>query len=236
MAIVRAPRPQSNFYILDKRISEDARLSWGARGMLIFLLGKPDHWKVSVQALINETEGKRASGRDAVYAMISELLDAGYMRRARLSSGEVEYVVSETPDPENPDVDGEPHPENPDPENPDPENPTLVSTDYKASTEVKARTERASRLPADWQPSEEMIGWAVGFHPTWSPSHARTVADNFKDYWTSKAGKDARKLDWSKVWRMWVRNEKPMRAVATTELSVAGQRTLQACEEWLREG
>lgn len=209
MAILRAPRPQSNFYVLDKRISEDARLSWGARGMLVFLLGKPDHWKVSVQALINETEGKRASGRDAVYAMINELLDAGYMRRARLASGEVEYVVSETPDPENPDVGGEPHPENPNPENPDPDNPTLVSTDLKASTESKAKTERASRLAEDWKPTEEMIAWALGEQPTWNPAHARKVGEIFRDYWIAQPGAKGRKTNWLATWKNWVRREKP---------------------------
>ncbi|RQY86714.1 hypothetical protein [Burkholderia stagnalis] len=33
--IIRAPRPTSAFYILDRRISEDRRLSWAARGLLI---------------------------------------------------------------------------------------------------------------------------------------------------------------------------------------------------------
>jgi hypothetical protein len=52
MAIIRGSRPDKNFYILDKTISEDKRLSWGARGLLVYLLGKPDHWRVSTAALI----------------------------------------------------------------------------------------------------------------------------------------------------------------------------------------
>lgn len=69
--ITRAPRPQNNFYLLDKAISEDKRLGWAARGLLVFLLGKPDHWQVSPAALVNETaEANRSTGRDGVYAAL----------------------------------------------------------------------------------------------------------------------------------------------------------------------
>lgn len=112
MSIVRAPRPKGNFYILDKRISEDCNLSWGARGMLIFLLGKPDNWRVSIQNLVNETSGSnRKSGRDAVYAFLAELKGAGYITvfQNRSESGvfcETDYLVHEHSEPltENPDT------------------------------------------------------------------------------------------------------------------------------------
>lgn len=103
MSIIRGPRPESNWYQLDKRISEDARLSWAARGLLVYLLGKPDNWRVSVEHLRKQTEGARIrSGRDAVYALLSELKGAGYIetrqqhRGGRL--GPVDYVVRELPD------------------------------------------------------------------------------------------------------------------------------------------
>ena len=35
MSVVRGPRPESNWYALDKRISEDTRLTWAARGLLV---------------------------------------------------------------------------------------------------------------------------------------------------------------------------------------------------------
>lgn len=37
MSIIRSPRCESNFYVLDKQISEDKRLGWVARGLLVFL-------------------------------------------------------------------------------------------------------------------------------------------------------------------------------------------------------
>lgn len=123
MSIIRGPRPNSNFYILDKKISEDRRLSWAARGMLIFLLGKPDHWTVSIQNLINETEdAKRQIGKTAVYSIMTELIEAGYVTRKKHASGELDYIVSETKEPDS---------GNPDLGNPDTDNPPLVSNEKK---------------------------------------------------------------------------------------------------------
>ena len=108
MSIIRAPRPEGNFYLLNKAISEDQRLSWGARGLLVFLLGKPDHWAVSVTHLRNETsKSSKPTGRDGVYGLLQELISAGYVERRqdRLGSGllgENHYVVSESPLPDLP--------------------------------------------------------------------------------------------------------------------------------------
>lgn len=116
--IVRAPRPQGNFYLLDKGISEDARLSWAARGLLIFLLGKPDHWQVSPSALVNETTGSpKPTGRDGVYSLLAELRDSGYLTRVQAratdgSMGQVSYLVSESPLTAKPDT-AQPYPANP---------------------------------------------------------------------------------------------------------------------------
>lgn len=143
MNIRRAPRPKSNFYLLDKRISEDRRLSWAARGLLVYLLGKPDDWEVSVAHLVKETEGagRRRSGRDAVYALLRELESAGYLQRRqeRTDDGgfaKVSYIVSEFP------IAGEPAPLTAEPDTgepltaePDTANPTLISIERKTSTE-----------------------------------------------------------------------------------------------------
>jgi hypothetical protein len=156
MTIVRAPRPERNFYLLDKAISEDKRLSWSARGLLIFLLGKPNHWKVSVPALVNETAGAaRSTGRDAVYNLINELIAAGYMQRVKRADGATEYLVCE-PNPENTEVGAEPLPEKPDPEKPDPDfQDALVSTEQAVRIEEAASIEA---LPAIKHPAGKPNG------------------------------------------------------------------------------
>lgn len=159
MSIQRAPRPQGNFYILDKSISEDRRLSWAARGLLVYLLGKPDHWQVSTTALVNETAGTRLqSGRDAVRALLGELIDAGYVTRtpSRDGSGKIagyDYTVSEVcaaPSPDNPGP-VEPSPDKPGPAQPSPANPPQVSTDSLASTETAASTESSADFEEAWK-------------------------------------------------------------------------------------
>lgn len=148
MSIIRAPRIENNFYVLDKKISEDKRLSWAARGLLVFLLGKPDHWRVSPQALVNETKGSRkATGRDGVYILLNELIEVGYVTRQQMRSangalGEVNYLVSEEP---------APLPPLPYTAAPCPANPTLVSTDkkqvLKKKQETKGEHSQASAAP-----------------------------------------------------------------------------------------
>lgn len=142
MSIRRAPRPEQSFYTLDKSISEDPRLSWGARGLLIFLLGKPDHWEVSVVHLINQTKdavGKRSS-RDAVRAILKELEAVGYLvaDQARNDTGKfggMAYTVNEVPVPPQTE---KPLTATPQTDKPSPDNPPLVSTELLASNETSA--------------------------------------------------------------------------------------------------
>jgi len=103
MSIVRAER-KSQFYTLPNATIEDDRLSWEARGMLVYLLSKPDHWKVLMPDLIKRTRnalGKR-SGRDKVYGILRELRKAGYLCMTRKREGGeftgVDYEISEVPD------------------------------------------------------------------------------------------------------------------------------------------
>jgi len=144
MSIIRAPRKESNFYVLDKKISEDKRLSWAARGLLVFLLGKPDHWTVNVQALINETKGSRKStGRDGVWGLLKELIDVGYCTRSQTRKadgtlGEMAYTISEQCAEPRTDFQGtEPHTGLPGTAQPFTANPPLVSTDVLARTQLE---------------------------------------------------------------------------------------------------
>lgn len=146
MSIIRAPRPEANFYMLNKSISEDGRLSWAARGLLVFLLGKPDHWAVSVTHLRNETaKSSKPTGRDGVYGLLQELIAAGYVERRQDRGesgllGETHYFVSETPLP------ALPYPVEPLPAQPYPANPTLVSIEGKQGLKGASIDARQSEL------------------------------------------------------------------------------------------
>src|SRR5512147_319226 len=106
--IVRAPRPQAGYTVLRNETLSDRRLSWAARGLLAYLLSKPDHWRVSPAHLVTETADARvSSGRDAVYALLGELETAGYIVRVqgRAEDGrmaEVERHIHEEPQPSAP--------------------------------------------------------------------------------------------------------------------------------------
>lgn len=149
MSIIRAPRPEGNFYLLDKKISEDGRLSWAARGMLIFLLGKPDHWEVSVTHLRGATaKSAKPTGRDGIYGLLDELITTGYIKRVQPRSeggvlSKVTYLVSENPCPDSP------LPAPPDTAQPLPANPTLVSIDVQQELNGAARTEKPSSEKSD---------------------------------------------------------------------------------------
>lgn len=172
--IVRSPRPHGNFYVLDKRISEDQRLSWAARGLLVFLLGKPDHWQVSPAALVNEVSGsKKPTGRDATYALLQELIEAGYMRseQAKTDSGtfgRVNYFVSEEPLTDFPEA--APHPGLPYPANPTQasieEKQELKPSPSRARTRVRARVgvRKANGLIDGFEIGEELRReWTAAF-------------------------------------------------------------------------
>lgn len=80
-------------------------------------------------------------------------------------------------------------------------------TNTQEPVKPEKHTQRASRLPAAWTPSPEDIAYCREKRPELAPEQ---VAENFRDYWHAKAGKDACKTDWAATWRTWVRNERTL--------------------------
>lgn len=77
--IVRSARPIDNFTIISNDIINDSRLTWKARGILIFVLSKPDGWRTNAAGL-----GQYGiDGRDAILSGLNELERAGYIRRVK---------------------------------------------------------------------------------------------------------------------------------------------------------
>lgn len=137
--IIRSTRPESNFYLLDKTISEDKKLSWAARGLLIFLLGKPDNWRVSVEYLSQQTnESAKKTGKQGIYSLLDELIDVGYVVRSDKQAHDektgfllgYDYTVYDSPCKAQP-YNAEPCMAKPDKVKPCKANRTLISIDNK---------------------------------------------------------------------------------------------------------
>jgi uncharacterized protein YdaU (DUF1376 family) len=62
---------------------------------------------------------------------------------------------------------------------------------------------KGSRLPEDWHPNEshDILRIKLGF----GVDEARTELSKFRDYWLSKAGQQATKLDWDRTFNNWLR-------------------------------
>jgi hypothetical protein len=192
--IRRTIKPTSNYYILNNATVSDKELSWAARGLLVFLLTKPDNWRVNPAHLVAETKSAigKQSGRDHVYALLNELICAGYIAREQIrdESGKIDgtdYIVNEakTKDgivvpaqapsrtktkplkaakaPKNQDIESvEPLTDSPDTAKPDTANTTLTSNEIKQIT----KKELLPTLPAQSQAaSKPIIRSSFSFDP-----------------------------------------------------------------------
>lgn len=75
--VIRVRKRPSNFVMMDKSFLEDTRLSYKAKGILAYLLSKPDNWKVIIGNLVNYS----TDGKASVYAGLKELKDCGYYKK-----------------------------------------------------------------------------------------------------------------------------------------------------------
>lgn len=89
---------------------------------------------------------------------------------------------------------------------------------------VQPKPKRASRLPADWQPTPEQVQFAEA-----NQVDPVRTAEVFRDYWLGVPGAKGCKADWDATWRNWVRRENGMRS--QTAPSKAQQRADNA-EAW----
>lgn len=97
--IIRTRKNRENPYVMiDKFGLNDERLSWKAKGLLAYLLSKPDDWTIRINDLIKRSK----DGRDAVKAGLRELELYGYLSRHQHRDetgkfGDIEYIIYERP-------------------------------------------------------------------------------------------------------------------------------------------
>lgn len=75
--VIRIHKKQNGFVMIDREFLENENLSWKAKGILAYLLSKPDNWKVIVKDIVNHS----TDGKAAVYNGLNELKGCGYYEK-----------------------------------------------------------------------------------------------------------------------------------------------------------
>ncbi len=152
--IFRTAKRDNPYVQIDKTVLNDVRLSWKAKGLMAFLLSKPDHWEINIRNLIKQAK----DGKEAVYSGIKELIKLGYIVRVESRDkgrfSHIEYLIFENPqlastakvdylaktdrtqqNPIKTPLPGNPDTVEPETESPDTENPPLVNNDLLVSND-----------------------------------------------------------------------------------------------------
>jgi hypothetical protein len=95
--IIRSNRPPDHFTVISNQVINNHNLTYRARGILIYLLSKPDGWYTSAERL----SSMHTEGRDAIRTCLKELQEAGYMqlfkRQDDLGLWESHWLVFDKP-------------------------------------------------------------------------------------------------------------------------------------------
>ncbi|UXR86198.1 conserved phage C-terminal domain-containing protein [Staphylococcus felis] len=98
MATFRVYKESGNFVTVHKDFIHDSNISWKAKGILLYLLSRPDDWQIYE----TELEQHSTDGLSGLKSGIKELEEIGYIQRNRKrdKSGRLngyEYLVYEQP-------------------------------------------------------------------------------------------------------------------------------------------
>ena len=132
--IIRVKK-ETRFVVLDKTFLDDNSLSWKAKGIMAYMLSKPDDWTFYLDELMRHSTDGKASFRSG----FKELQDAGYVQRVkhRKEDGTFrwETIVYEQPHTDFPQVDN-PSVEKPQVEKPSMDNRKLLNNDLLSNDEL----------------------------------------------------------------------------------------------------
>lgn len=147
---LRVKKRSGNFVVIDKGFLENESLSLKAKGLLAYLLSKPDDWIATVGDVVNHCR----DGRDAVYTGLKELEKAGYYskRAIRDDNGRItrwEATIYEYPELRKEEDAENPHPDFPEVESPDPDFPDLAKPDTEKPDTEKPDTEKPEHTNND---------------------------------------------------------------------------------------
>lgn len=179
-------------------VIENPNLSWKAKGLYAYLVGRPSGWVLRRGHLLKVA----TDGKAAIATGITELKEAGLLtseqpRREDGTLGEVTWTVHL---PEEPVVKPHrPQPDYPGPDNPAPEKPVTGKTDPLTRISITKKEVREGRaqgsfledddvtpkpkrikLPSDWQPNASHVARAddLGLKLEWEAEKFRLHAES----------------------------------------------------------
>jgi len=95
MAIIRTPKTK-DYFAVSNNLAQDSRLSFEARGVLLYLLSKPNDWEIQ----FSDVENEGNLGREKRQKIFAELEKAGYFKRVEKrvkGRFDYDYLLLETP-------------------------------------------------------------------------------------------------------------------------------------------
>ena len=98
MSKITRQKRKDNFTVVNNDILQNSKLSWAAKGMLVYLLHLPDGWQINVADLSNRSR----NGRDGTAGIIKELMSEGYISRVKIKNEKsqfkgYDYTVTDEP-------------------------------------------------------------------------------------------------------------------------------------------
>lgn len=186
---------------------EDERLDLRSRGLLVFMLSKPDGWTFRERALAKQA----GVGRDQVRSAMQKLIEAGYVRRRwEARDDRPPAMVTEVYDrAQDATSDIQPKVGFPEVGNPDRgETRPLSNKGFQVTNDVsksspekqKAVRSRKCALPTSWQPDDSQV---LQIRDKYPELNLDDEVDKFEDYHRAKGSIFA---DWDSAFRNWCRN------------------------------
>jgi hypothetical protein len=172
-----------DFTTLPNDLIRDSRISWGALGLLVYILSLPDDFRLRLCHLAKQ----KSCGRDATRARAKELENAGYLliTRERGTHGRFSNTLWEvsdtptlpTPTPPRSDFPNvvEPGTENPNTVPPSSEDPTLLNTDTEQVLREK-RTTTTKPFEYVQLPAHADLEYPVGIPASDIPAVAKALS------------------------------------------------------------
>ncbi|OLP64336.1 hypothetical protein BACPU_25610 [Bacillus pumilus] len=99
MAYIRTNKNENPFVQVDKTFVEDNNLKWASKGLMVYLLSRPDDWSINQKDLVNRS----TDGEAAVRTALLDLMANGYVhyyaqRNPDGTVAEWVYEVFESPE------------------------------------------------------------------------------------------------------------------------------------------